>query len=39
MSEPDSSLHSQINVGINEFNEMTSQLKEILKIQISEVRN
>jgi hypothetical protein len=31
MSESDSSLHSQINVGINEFNEMISQLKEKLK--------
>jgi predicted transport protein len=28
MLESDSSLHSQINVGINEFNEMISQLKE-----------
>jgi hypothetical protein len=28
MSESDSSLYSQINVGINEFNEMISQLKE-----------
>jgi hypothetical protein len=28
MSESDSSLHSQINVGIYEFNEMISQLKE-----------
>jgi ribosome-associated translation inhibitor RaiA len=31
MSESNSSLYSQINVGINEFNEMISQLKEKLK--------
>jgi hypothetical protein len=28
MSESGSSVHSQINLGINEFNEMISQLKE-----------
>jgi hypothetical protein len=31
MSESDSSLHSQRNVGINEFNEMMNQLKEKFK--------
>jgi hypothetical protein len=31
MSESDSSLHSKINVRMNEFNEMINQLKERLK--------
>jgi hypothetical protein len=39
MSEPDSSLHSQINVGINEFNEMINQLKGKFKNRDSRSEN